>query len=408
MAIKLPKRKLVAEPGHAPRHIVVMMDTFKGSISSARAGQAVADGIGRVLPEAEVTVFPIADGGEGTVDAFLAVGGGSRRFITVHGALMEPVETSYAILSDGTACIEVASICGLTLVPTERRNPLDTTTLGVGEAIVDALNHGCRRILIGLGGSATNDVGMGALQALGYRFLDKEGAELGPGCGRLLKRIRQVDAEGLNPLVRETKFHLLCDVNNPLLGHYGAVQVFAPQKGADTPHKLRQLEEGVLHFHNITQPYTGINCSNQNFAGAAGGMAYGLRSYLGATAHNGFTFLMEYFPTLRRLGSTDLIITGEGKADRQTLMGKAPVGVLTEANMRNVPVILVAGSVADEEVLNEAGFRGIFSIIPAPMSLHQAMRPDTAEENIRRTVMQVMQTYCHTSGEVHDDNDTSI
>ncbi|MDR0976833.1 MAG: glycerate kinase [Prevotellaceae bacterium] len=399
IAIKMPKYRLFKEQEDGtPKHILVLMDSFKGSLSSKKAGEAVADSVRKVLPQAEVTAFPIADGGEGTVDAFLAAEGGNRRFITVHGPLMEPLDTSYGISTDGqTACIETAAICGLPLVPQRSRNPLNTTTLGVGEAIVDALNHGCRKIIIGLGGSATNDAGTGTLQALGYRFLDKEQKELGPGCGKMLEDIMYVDDTQLNPLVREAKFHVLCDVDNPLLGIYGAVAVYAPQKGATTPAQMKKLEAGLTHFHNITKRYTGIVKSNARYTGAAGGMAYGLRNYLEANAHQGYDYLRDNNPALREeLKLADLIITGEGRADRQTLMGKAPIRILLEGNERRTPVILIAGSVADEYILDEAGFIAIFSTTPSPTLLKTVMEPSVAERNLRRTAMQVVQTYFHT------------
>ncbi|MDR0961412.1 MAG: glycerate kinase, partial [Mediterranea sp.] len=311
------------------KHILVIMDAFKGCLSSTEAGEAVVKGIRTALPHASVHHMPMSDGGEGMVDALLTAKGGTKVRLVLNGPLMQLREAFYGISDDKqTAYIEIADICGLPLVPTEQRNPLLTTSYGVGEAIMHALNHGCRNIVVGLGGSATNDVGVGMLQALGYRFLDKRGNELPAGCGGMLERIITIDDSDVSPLLEQATFNVLCDVDNPLCGKKGTVKVFAPQKGAVTAKMLKTLENGVTHFADLTSTHIGIDMRDDAYTGAAGGLAFALGSYLHATFHSGIQYMLKQSNFTGFLPNTHVIITGEGKADRQTLMGKTPFGIL--------------------------------------------------------------------------------
>lgn len=262
-----------------------------------------------------------------------------------------------------------------------------TTTFGTGELIRDALAQGCRRFIIGLGGSATNDAGSGMLQALGFRFLDKEGKTLGMG-GKILSEIASIDISAVHPALKDARFTIACDVHSPFCGPDGAAYVFARQKGADTD-MIKKLDAGMHAFARIIQDVTGKDISACPGAGAAGGMGGGFLAFLNAELKTGIRLTLDMLRFSERIKGADLIFTGEGRADRQTAMGKVPSGILQEAQKQHIPVILLAGSIEDADQLNQAGFLGVFSITPGPVSLGKAMEPAFAEENIRRLVTQI-------------------
>lgn len=366
------------------RKVVIAIDSFKGCLPSQEAGEAAACGVRRAWPGCQTLIVPVADGGEGLLEALVSASGGSLVSIHAHCPLMEVREACYGLSRDGqTAFVEMARISGLPLVPEARRNPLLTTTYGTGELIRDALGRGCRRVLIGLGGSATNDAGMGMLQALGFRFLDNEGKETAPG-GQALKEVERIDDADVLPAVRETEFLAACDVRNPFYGPDGAAYVFAPQKGA-TPEQVEELDEGLRRFSEVIRRHTGKDISTLPGAGAAGGMGGGLAAFLHAELKPGIELMLDTagFPALLR--DADLVITGEGRADRQTLMGKVPAGILAEARKQGIPVALLAGQVEDEVALLEAGFKTVCCINPPGTPLSLALRPDFARQQLEDT-----------------------
>lgn len=383
------------------KKVVIAIDSFKGCLTSVEAGQAAAEGVRSVFPACEVVCLPVADGGEGMLDVLMAATSGTHVAIRAHNPLMELQDTRYGISSDGqTAFIEMASISGLPLIPEEKRNPMLTTSFGTGELIRDALNRGCRNFIIGLGGSATNEAGLGMLQALGYRFFNEDGRELGVTptgtscgiCGGQMAEISSIDCSSVHPALKDSHFTAACDVRNPFCGTEGASFVFAPQKGADAS-MVAELDNGMRHFAEIIRQSTGKDISLHPGAGAAGGMGGGLLAFLNAELKPGIRLLLDMLHFSEKIKGADLIITGEGKADRQTIMGKVPFGILEEASKQQIPTILLAGSIEDTEVLNNAGFRGVFSITPYPVSLRKAMGRFFARYHIRRTTEQICRLY---------------
>lgn len=382
------------------RKVILAIDSFKGCLSSKEAETAAAQGIRHVFPTCETICLPVADGGEGMQRVLTEALNGQEIRLSAHDPLMQMRQTAYGLSGDGTtAFIEMAAISGLPLVPLRQRNPSLTTTYGTGELIKDALNRGCRRFVIGLGGSATNDAGLGMLQALGFRFRDRYGNELGkaqPMCGQLLSEIAFIDFSTALPALREARFTAACDVCNPFFGPEGAACVFAPQKGAD-PEMVAALDKGLQHLAQVIQQTTGHDIATLPGAGAAGGMGGTLSALLNAELKPGIDLLLDLTDFDKLIEGADLIITGEGKSDRQTVMGKVPSGILKRASRQGIPVILVSGSIEDADILNQAGFRAAFSITPAPMSLEEAMRPSTACQNIMQTVGQICRIWDGTS-----------
>lgn len=374
--------------GKESKKVVIAIDSFKGCLTSAEAGEAAAQGIRSIDPACNTLVIPIADGGEGLLDMLTDALQGEYIRLSAHDPLMKTRETCYGISGNGkTAIIEMAAISGLPLVPVNQRNPLLTTTFGTGELIKDALEKGCRDFIIGIGGSATNDAGLGMLQALGFRFLDTSGHVLGTG-GQMMGEVVNIDYSHIHPALRESHFTVACDVRNPFYGPDGAASIFARQKGADDD-MIQKLDAGMQALAEIIKKTTGKDISNHPGAGAAGGMGGGMLAFLNAELKPGTELLLETIDFQGKIKDADLIITGEGKADRQTAMGKVPYGVLKEAQKGHIPVIVLAGSIEDLPELNEAGFRGIFSITPGPITLEKAMEPDVAKENITRLVSQL-------------------
>lgn len=368
--------------------VVIAIDSFKGCLTSEEAGNAVMKGVKAIFPDCETLLFPVADGGEGMLDILVSATKGKYRTLPAHGPLMEPMQGRYGISGDGqTALVEMAAVSGLPLVPEEKRNPMLTTTYGTGELIRDALEQGCRRFIVGIGGSATNDAGLGMLQALGFRFRDKQGNLLGTG-GRILSQVASIDTSAVHPALKETRFTIACDVHNPFCGPDGAAYVFAPQKGADAG-MVKELDAGMQALALVIRSATGKDISDVPGAGAAGGMGGGFLAFLNAGLKPGIRLMLDALDFGEKIKGADLVFTGEGRADRQTAMGKVPFGVLEEARKQHIPVIVLAGCIEDTEQMNRAGFQGVFSITPGPVSLEKAMEPEFAGENIRRLVTQI-------------------
>lgn len=352
-------------------------DSFKGSLSSEKIIEILTQAAKNIFPDCETNGVPVADGGEGTVDAVVAATNGTMEKVCVHGPLMEKVEASYGRIHGNGAIIEMAAASGLPLVPTEKRNPLYTTTLGTGEMIADALNKGYRDISIAIGGSATNDGGMGAMIALGVKFLDKDGVEL-KGFGEDLEKVASIDMSGIHPAVAETKFTVMCDVNNPLTGEDGATYTFGAQKGADEE-VLTRLEKGMKNYAQVIQDTTGIDVDTIPGTGAAGGLGAALKVFLNANLKSGIETVLDLIEFDSLLEGADLVITGEGRMDWQSAFGKVPSGVGLRSKAKNIPVIAIVGGMG-KGVQNIYDY-GVDSIIPTvngPMPLEEAM--ERAEE----------------------------
>lgn len=371
------------------KKVILAFDTFKGSAHSIDIAQATARAVSKQFPACEIVSFPIADGGEGSTAAICSALQVEYTNCLVHDALMNPIEVSYAITQDGTtAILEMASCCGLPLIAPDKRNPLLTTTFGVGELVNDALRKGCRSFIMGIGGSATNDAGIGMMAALGIRFLNEDGEELIP-CGESLSKIHHIDESQLNPLLKETHFTIICDVNNPFCGINGAAYVYAPQKGA-TPQMVRELDHGLCHYAQILYQQKQMDITHLQGAGAAGGMGGGLLPFLHAVLKPGIETILDILHFRESLIGADLVLTGEGKLDAQTTMGKALGGILEIANKEQIPVVALGGTIESVSQLNELGFTAVFSIQQGPISLEDAMKQDTALTNIETTITQIL------------------
>ena len=367
--------------------VVIAIDSFKGSVSSLEAGEAAKNGVLDVYPDADVSVMPLADGGEGTVETLVYGLGGEMINTDVTGPMGEKINCSYGIVG-GTAVMEMAASSGLPLVPIEKRNPLLATTYGVGDMIKDAVNRGCRDFIIGIGGSATNDGGMGMLQSLGVKFLDKDGKETGIG-GKYLADIRDVDISGLMPELKDCVFNIACDVDNPLCGERGASRVYGPQKGASED-DIKFLDSALRNFSKITKKKLGVDCAETPGSGAAGGLGYGFMAYLGAILKPGVEIVLDAIGIDSILDGADYVITGEGRIDSQTAMGKAPAGVAKRAKNAGAIVIGVAGCVTDDAYLcNSEGIDAIFPVIDKAMPLEEAMDRSVTVKNIRKEVRQI-------------------
>lgn len=368
--------------------IIIAIDSFKGSLTSIEAGKTVQKAITQLLPDAQTEIIPIADGGEGTLAVITHAIQGQIQSLEAHNPCMEPISTSYILSSDQqTAFIEMANISGLPLIKDYQRNPMKTTTYGVGELIQDALEKGCTQFILGIGGSATNDAGAGALQALGFRFLDKEGNILGQG-GEILSQIHSIDRKKIHPLLKNAHFIVACDVRNPFYGPEGAAYIFARQKGADDC-MIEQLDQGMCSFAKIIELETGKDISHLPGSGAAGGMGGGFMAFLDAELRSGADLLLDLCQFREKAKDADLIITGEGRMDRQSLMGKIPEKILALGKELHIPVVAIAGSIEDEDALLQAGFKGVYATKPEDMPLEEAMKRETAVENIKRTIQNI-------------------
>lgn len=369
--------------------VVIAIDSLKGSLSSMEAGMAIKDGILAAKPDAEVIVKPLADGGEGTTDALIEGMNGERIDLTVTGPMHTPVDAYYGYLKDtNTAVMEMASAAGITLVPDSEKNPLLATSYGVGEMINDAIQRGCRNFIIGIGGSVTNDGGIGMLKALGVRFLDENGEDAGEG-GQALAKIARIDVSGMNPLLKECHIQIACDVNNPLCGENGSTYVYGPQKGV-TEDMKKTLDEAMAHFARVTSETLENDYMNTPGAGAAGGLGYAFLAYTGAALTPGIELILDAVGLEEELSGADVVVTGEGRLDFQTAMGKAPVGVARLAKKYNAKVIAFAGSVTKEATAcNKEGIDAFFPILRGVCTLAEAMDPVTARNNMTATVEQV-------------------
>ena len=341
--------------------VVIAIDSFKGCLSSKEANEAAAEGIRRAYPDVEIIKVPVSDGGEGYMEAFRAAIGGKLEEVMVRDPMMRPVTAKY-LLQGETAVIEIAQASGLTLLTKEERNPMVATSYGTGQLVADAVRKGARHIIIGLGGSATSDAGIGMLKALISAFT------------------KQGQWDDITAF-KDVTFTIASDVKNPLYGEKGAAHVFAPQKGA-TPEMVLRLDERARKFAELSAKHFGFDRSEMPGAGAAGGLGYAFLQYLDAKSMSGIQLLLDTIRFKELVKDADLIITGEGSADRQTLMGKLPMGILEQAG--SVPVYLIAGRISDREELLNAGFVRVECINPPGISLEDAMRKEVAQQNIRQ------------------------
>lgn len=369
--------------------VVVAIDSLKGSLTSLEAGEAIQEGILRAISDAEVIVRPLADGGEGTVEALIRGMNGRYEKITVTDPLGRPTDAVYGILEDShTAIIEMSAAAGITLIDAKDRNPMNTTTYGVGEMIKDAIGKGCRHFFIGIGGSATNDGGIGMLQALGYGMLDTEGKQVSLGAKGLAELVSITD-ENVLPELKECTFQIACDVKNPLCGELGCSAIFGPQKGA-TPDIIAQMDSWLGKYALLT-----ANCykkadSNYPGTGAAGGMGFAFLSYMNAELRSGVQIVLEETKLEEYIRNADIVVTGEGCLDGQSVMGKAPIGVAALAKKHHKKVIAFAGCVTeDAKVCNQNGIDAFFPILRNVVTREEAMDTDNAHRNMTDTAEQV-------------------
>lgn len=421
--------------------ILIAIDSFKGSLSSKEAGEAIKTGILRVVPDADVVISPLADGGEGTVETLVEALGGSLETVRVKGPLFQEVEVHYGILSESEkfqaeiksdthretlpenpskahsdahsdahleapsetdsqyspkdgklAIMEMSQASGITLVAPEKRNPLKTGSYGVGEMILDAYHKGCRRFLIGIGGSATNDGGIGMLSALGFRFTKENGEEISP-CGEGLKDLARIENTFVSKDLLQCSFQIACDVENPLYGENGASLVYGFQKGGNME-MLSQMDLWMKHYSELTKKYNPSANPEAPGSGAAGGLGFAFRSFLQGELKSGVSLILEETNLSEKMQGADLVITGEGRLDEQSAMGKAPIGVAKLAKTQGIPVIAFAGAVAEgAKSCNQAGIDAYFPILRGISTLEEAMEKETARRNLEDTVEQVIRLY---------------
>jgi len=365
--------------------VAIAIDSFKGSLSSLQAGNAVKDAVLSVFPGAEVVVKPLADGGEGTVDAFEDA---KAVTITVTGPLGKPVDAKYCILPNGTAVMEMAAAAGITLISATERNPLETTTYGVGEMIRDAISKGCRRFIIGIGGSATNDGGIGMLSALGYEFLDENGNPVSI-CGKGLKDIARISAANVLPELAECAFRIACDVENPLCGETGCSAIYGPQKGA-TAEMIAEMDGWLASYAEIAKTLSPTADPLLPGVGAAGGLGFAFLTFLNAELKSGIQLILEEISLEDDIKNADIVVTGEGRLDAQSVMGKAPVGVAKLAKKHSKQVIAFSGCVTkDAEVCNDHGIDAFFPILREITTLEEALSLENAYQNLIKTATQV-------------------
>lgn len=370
--------------------IVVAIDSFKGSLSSLQSGNAVRDAVMRLNKSADVVVKPLADGGEGTVDALSSGPQSEIIELSVTGPLLKPVVAKYCILKDtDTAVIEMAAASGITLIAPEERNPLNTTTYGVGELIRDAIIRGCRSFIIGIGGSATNDGGTGMLTALGYEFLDNNNKPISLGA-KGLKDLYKIKTDNVISELSDCFFNIACDVNNTLCGDNGCSAVFGLQKGA-TPEMIKDMDAWLREYSKIAKTVSDKADENYAGAGAAGGLGFAFLSFTNATLKSGIDIVLEEIKIENDIKDADIVITGEGRLDSQTVMGKAPIGVAGLAKKYGKRVIAFSGSVTeDAEVCNEHGIDAFFPILRGIVTLEEALDVDNAYKNLSATAYQVL------------------
>ena len=374
------------------KKIVVASDSFKGSLTSLEVAAGAEQGIHEVFPECEVVKVNVADGGEGTMDALRSTLGGQWVTVAAADPLGRPRNVSYVVLNDGrTAVIEMSAASGLPLLEPQERNPMLTSTFGTGEMIVDALSRGCCRFLVGIGGSATNDAGMGMLEALGFRFIDKDGKVL-PGRGESMSAVVDIDMSHVSPEVKESEFIIACDVDSPFCGPRGAAYVFSPQKGAD-PQMVAELDAGMEHLAEVIVRTTGKDIRNIPGAGAAGGLGGGFLAFLNSRLERGIEMVLDAIAFDDIIRGSDLVITGEGRVDSQTLTGKTPFGIMKRAQKQNIRTVAIGGAVMLGDDDDVSGFDSIWPVTPEGMPLEEAMKAETASANVRETVKKIMLEY---------------
>ena len=380
--------------------ILIAIDSFKGSLSSKEAGEAIKSGILRVIPDAEVLISPLADGGEGTVETLVEALGGSLETVRVKGPLFQEAEAHYGILSDSQyspkdeklAVMEMSQASGITLVSPEERNPLKTGSYGVGEMILDAYHKGCRRFLIGIGGSATNDGGIGMLSALGFRFTKENGEEIRP-IGEGLKDLARIDATSVPEGLLQCSFQIACDVENPLYGENGASLIYGFQKGGNKE-LLSQMDLWIKRYSELVKEYNPAANPETPGSGAAGGLGFAFRSFLQGALKSGVSLILEETGLSEKMQGADLVITGEGRLDEQSSMGKAPIGVAKLAKTQGIPVIAFAGAVTEgAKACNQAGIDAYFPILRGISTLEEAMEKETAKKNLADSVEQAIRLF---------------
>ncbi|MDR3106494.1 MAG: glycerate 2-kinase [Yokenella regensburgei] len=370
--------------------IVIAPDSYKESLSATEVAQAIEKGFREIFPDAQYVKVPVADGGEGTVEAMIAATQGSEMTARVTGPLGEPVDAVWGISGDGhTAFIEMAAASGLALVPPAQRNPLLTTSRGTGELILQALEHGAQNIIIGIGGSATNDGGSGMMQALGASLCDANGKAIGFGGGCLMS-LNSVDLSQLDPRLKSCSIRVACDVTNPLIGESGASRIFGPQKGASEA-MIAELDRNLEHYAEVIKKSLRIDVKAVPGAGAAGGMGAALMAFLGAELRSGIEIVTQALNLEEHIHDCSLVITGEGRLDSQSIHGKVPVGVASVAKKYHKPVIGIAGSLTrDVGVVHQYGIDAVFSVLTSISTLDEAFRG--AFDNIYRTSRNIAAT----------------
>ncbi len=371
--------------------IVVAPNAFKGSLTASKAAKAMNTGIKNIVPDAKVIQVPVADGGDGLVDIAVEVLHGKIQSLEVQGPRYPTVLAKYCVVESlNLVTIEMALASGLALLTTDLQDPTLSTTYGTGELIQKALDLQVARINVGIGGSATNDGGMGMAQALGVRFLDKSGEQL-PPIGKSLLAIAKIDISGLDPRINKVNIEAVCDVDNPLFGPKGAAYIYAPQKGA-TPEQVEELDRGLQNLGKRIKEDLGIDVSTMPGAGAGGGLGAGLHAFLGAKLRKGIDLIFDLIGLHDKLSGADLVLTGEGQIDFQTVYGKAPGGVGAAAKAQNIPCFAIAGSIGkDLGTLHDTGIDAVFSLCPGPISLEESMQ--LSKENISRVTEQAIRAF---------------
>ena len=369
--------------------VTVAIDSFKGSLSTFRAAEAIKEGITEVYKDALVNICPIADGGEGTVDAIVAAAGGKMVYADVMNPRGKMICAGYGIVpKTNTAIIEMSAAAGITLIDDAERNPLNTTTFGVGELILDAVSKGCRKFVVGIGGSATNDGGVGMLQALGFEFYDCNGKSVALGA-KGLKDISEINIKNAHPALKDCTFLVACDVKNVLCGKDGCSAVYGPQKGA-TEQMIKDMDEWLRSYAELSKGVIPQSDANAPGTGAAGGMGFALMSYLNAELKSGIELVIEETGLEELVKNSDIVVTGEGRLDGQSYMGKAPVGVARLAKKYDKPVIAFSGCVTDDAAeCNKHGIDAFFPIVRTPCTLDEAMNTANARKNLKDTAVQV-------------------
>lgn len=369
--------------------LLLASDSYKGSLTTLQVAEQIKKGVKKVFPDAEFMCVPVADGGEGTVEAMVSSMGGEYRSIEVTAPKGNKIQAKYGVLPDKKIVLEMAAASGLPLVPREERDVMSATTYGTGELIRAALGENCTRIYIGIGGSATNDGGMGMAQALGFSFLDKDGKEVGFG-GKELKRVVKIVTENVDKRLKEKEIIVMSDVTNPLCGELGASAIYGPQKGA-TPEQVKELDEGLRHFAQVIKDQLNMDLIDMPGAGAAGGLGAGLVAFTGAKVKSGIEAILEASDFSRKLEWADLVISGEGRIDRQSAFGKVISGISKAAKEKGVPVVAVSGSIEyGAEIIYEKGVTSMEAAVCKPMTLDEAIR--NADILVENAVERVMRT----------------